>query len=128
MINRKHIDASSCIAQLITASTAGTVPSADSGCTTNVGEVWQGSLGAETLSDESVASVGTGDNVQGAGCIIVSGVVGDGDGEGTGGHGEEGGDGWELHFDCCWFGFGVGFDGWLICLFVCLKSEGFVDI
>lgn len=104
MINSQNIDTTTGIRQLITASAVGIVPSGDCGGSSDVGEVLEGALSAVALGEETVGSVRTGYHGEGAGGIIVAGVVGYGDGEGAGGHGEEGGDAWELHFDWCLVG------------------------
>ncbi len=102
MVNDEDIDASSSIAQFIAAATVGIVPAGDDGCTTNVGEVLEGTLGGVALGEESVASVGAGDYGERSAGIIVANVVGDGDGCCADGKGEESSESWELHFEFVW--------------------------
>lgn len=82
------------------------VPSTDGIDTSNVGEVADLALSLPAvLGDEAVGAVGARDGGQGAGAVVVAGVVGDADGLGGGGQGEDGEDVGELHV-CGW-----GFEG-----------------
>lgn len=66
-------------------------------------------MGGESLGQKSIGAVAAGDGCEGAGSIIVAGVIGYSDGGGEGGEEREKDRGsWELHF-----GFG-GLDGGLV--------------
>jgi hypothetical protein len=80
------------------------VPAGDTRVTTDAGE--RGDVGLSVpavLGDQTVGAIGAGQRGQGAASVIVSSVVGDGDGRGKAGKAKtKGGDG-ELHIDgvCC---------------------------
>ena len=68
--------------QLVTFSAVRAVPGFDGGRASDEGEIWEGSKVRVALGDEAVGAVGAGDGCEGGGALIVSLVVGDGDGLG----------------------------------------------
>lgn len=99
MVDGEHVDGLAVVRQAVAGAALGGVPAGDALVATEVGRL-DGALGLPAvLGDEAVGAVGAGNGRHGAACVIVAGVVGDGDGRSERAEAESGGsgDGGELH-------------------------------